>query len=160
MIHIDANPFVPQYALDPRMGKEITAQDSAKQLAWIEKTLSGSDAPWKIVFGHHPIYSGGEHGDTRALIDRLLPVLSHHGVQAYICGHDHDLQHLQAGSLNLFCTGAGSTVRDAGMTPNSKFVKPHPGFLAASLKPDGMDVRLIAGTGEVLYTFRVPQRIG
>jgi acid phosphatase len=159
MIYIDTNPFVAKYAHDKLMGKEILSQDCGKQLAWIEQQLAASKAPWKIVFGHHPIYSGGEHGDTPELVDQLLPLLSKYGVQAYICGHDHDLQHLQAGGVNMFCVGAGSTVRPVGATPQSKYSMSHPGFMAASLKPEAMDVRLIAGTGEVLYSFTVPQKI-
>jgi acid phosphatase len=76
-------------------------------------------------------------------------------VQVYLCGHDHDLQHLQAGTLNFFCAGAGSTVRTAKKVKASKFAKAQPGFLAASLRPNAMDIRLIAGTGEVLYAYTV-----
>ena len=159
MLYLDTNPFVEKYARDKRIGKEFATQDSRAQLAWIKKTLAESKATWKIVFGHHPIYTGGEHGDTQELVDDLLPLLKQYGVQAYICGHDHDLQHLQAGSVNLFCAGAGSTVRAAAMTSRSKFAKSQPGFLAASIKGDAMDVRLIAGTGEVLYAYTVPKKV-
>jgi len=159
MLYLDTNPFVEKYARDKRIGKEFATQDSRAQLAWIKKTLAESKATWKIVFGHHPIYTGGEHGDTRELVDDLLPLLKQYGVQAYICGHDHDLQHLQAGSVNLFCAGAGSTVRAAAMTSRSKFAKSQPGFLAASIKGDAMDVSLIAGTGEVLYAYTVPKKV-
>jgi hypothetical protein len=31
--------------------------------------------------------------------------------------------------------------------------------MAASLQSEAMDVRLIAGTGEVLYSFKLPQKI-
>ena len=159
MLYLDTNTFVAKYARHKHIGKEFATQDSQAQLAWIKKTLAESKASWKIVFGHHPIYTGGEHGDTQELVDQVLPLLNQDGVQAYICGHDHDLQHLQAGRLNLFCAGAGSTVRAAEMTSRSKFVKSQPGFLAASIKEDIMDVRLIAGTGEVLYSCVVPRKL-
>ncbi len=159
MLYLDTNPFVAKYARDKHIGNEFATQDSRAQLAWIKMTLAESKATWKIVFGHHPIYTGGEHGDTQELVDDLLPLLKQYGVQAYICGHDHDLQHLQAGAVNLFCAGAGSTVRAAEMTSRSKFAKAQPGFLAASIKGDAMDVRLIAGTGEVLYAYTVPKKV-
>ncbi|MBM5810188.1 MAG: metallophosphoesterase, partial [Cyanobacteria bacterium M_surface_9_m1_291] len=38
------------------------------QLPWLRKSLAASTAPWKVVVGHHPIYSAGLYGDDRALI--------------------------------------------------------------------------------------------
>jgi acid phosphatase len=154
-VFIDTNPFLAKYATDPYIGKEFATQNRKTQLEWIEQTLAKSTATWKIVIGHHPIYSGGEHGDTPELVTELLPLLERYGVQVYLCGHDHDLQHLQAGTLNFFCAGAGSTVRTAKKVKASKFAKAQPGFLAASLRPNAMDIRLIAGTGEVLYAYTV-----
>jgi acid phosphatase len=159
MIYIDTNPFVAKYAHDKLMGKEILSQDCGKQLAWIEHQLAASKAPWKIVFGHHPIYSGGEHGDTPELVDQLLPLLSKYGVQAYICGHDHDLQHLQAGGVNLFGSGAGSTVRPTKMIEQSKYSKSQPGFMAVSLKPELMEIRMIDGSGQMIYQTSVSQKL-
>lgn len=159
LIFIDTNPFVSQYASDKLMGREIITQNSGRQLEWIEQRLASSSAPWKLVMGHHPIYSGGEHGDTPELIEKLLPLLKRHGVQAYINGHDHDLQHLQAGSLHMFCTGAGSKVRPTGMTAQSTFSTSRPGFMAVSLGTEALEARLIAGSGEVLHSCSVPRRI-
>lgn len=148
----DTSPFVTSYAKNPLMEAEIRSQDTAKQLAWIDRTLGESRAPWKIVIGHHPIYSGGEHGDTPELVDRLLPVLRKHKVPIYLNGHDHDLQHLVAGDLNMFCTGAGSTVRPTKRIASSVFAKSQPGFVAISLKPEAMDLRMISGEGLVVYS--------
>lgn len=157
LIFIDTNPFIAQYAHDTLMQREIATQDSGKQLVWIEQRLAASSAPWKLVIGHHPIYSGGEHGDSPELIEKLFPLLKRHGVQAYINGHDHDLQHLQAGSLHMFCTGAGSTVRPTRMTAQSTFATSRPGFMALSLRDQVLEARLIAGSGEVLYSCSVPR---
>ena len=158
MVYIDTNPFLTSSARDARMGAEIRSQDSGKQLAWIEEQLAKSTAPWKIVIGHHPIYSGGEHGDTRELVERLLPLLQKYQVQAYFNGHDHDLQHLQAGNLNMFCSGAGSTVRPTRMIDQSKYSRSQPGFMAVSLKSDLMEVRMIDGKGQVIYQTTVLQK--
>ena len=63
-----------------------------KQLAWLEQNLAASDAAWKIVFGHHPIYSSGFYGNTQAFIDDLSPLFAKYNVQLYLCGHDHDYE--------------------------------------------------------------------
>jgi acid phosphatase len=128
-----------------------------KQMAWFESALAASTAPWKIVVGHHPIYSGGIHGDTHFLVQHVLPLLKKHNVQAYINGHDHDLQHLQAETVNLFCSGAGSKPRKSSNTAHTKFFKGCSGFMSVALQSDKMNVRMIDDQGRVLYTTVVPR---
>jgi 3',5'-cyclic AMP phosphodiesterase CpdA len=38
--------------------------DWKTQLAWLERNLAKSTAPWKTVFAHHPLYSSGLHGSS------------------------------------------------------------------------------------------------
>jgi len=135
--------------------------DNSQQLAWFEAALKAATAPWKIVIAHHPVYSGGQHGDTPYIIKHILPLLEKYGVQAYFNGHDHDLQHLQAGKVNLFCSGAGSKPR-AGIkhTPHTKFGRGCSGFIAATLQADALDVRMIDDQGKLLYTTSVPRTAG
>ena len=157
LVHIDTSPFVSKYAGNAKMGDEIKSQNTSAQLAWIDERLSRSTAPWKIVIGHHPIYSGGEHGDTPELIEQLLPILRKNNVQAYFNGHDHDLQHLKAGDLNMFCSGAGSTVRATGVIKETQYAKSQPGFVAVALGGDVMEVRMIDNLGQVLHAASVPR---
>ena len=49
-------------------------------------------ANYLLVAGHYPVYSIAEHGPTKCLIDKLLPMLEMYNVTAYINGHDHNLQ--------------------------------------------------------------------
>jgi acid phosphatase len=135
----------------------LHSQDTSKQLAWFEATLAASKAQWKIVIAHHPIYSGGDHGDTPYLIKHILPLLEKYKVQAWFNGHDHDLQHLQVGKLNMFCSGAGSKVRPTKNTPHTKFAKSCSGFTAVALSAGKLDVRMIDDHGQLLYTTSVPQ---
>ena len=131
----------------------VKSQDLPRQMAWFEAALAASTAPWKIVVGHHPVYSGGQHGDTPYLVKHVLPLLEKHGVQVYFNGHDHDLQHLQAGKVNLFCTGGGSRPRkNIKTTAHTKFGLGCSGFIAASLSSDSLDVRMIDDIGKLLYS--------
>jgi len=41
----------------------------------VEMALRESRAKWKIVVGHHAIRSVGHHGDTKELVNLLLPIL-------------------------------------------------------------------------------------
>lgn len=155
--YIDTMPMAVKSGEHDTGGRNAGHQDVPKQLAWLEAALAASTAPWKIVVGHHPVYSGGEHGDTSYIVEHVLPLMQNYGVQAYFNGHDHDLQHLQAGKINLFCSGAGSRVRPTGMKSHSKFAKSCSGFTAVALGADQMDVRMIDDTGKLVYSYTVPR---
>ena len=81
-------------------------------------------------------------------------------MQAYFNGHDHDLQHLKAGGLNMFCSGAGSTVRPTGVIKETQYSKSQPGFVAVALGHDAMEVRMIDNLGQVLHAASVPRVMG
>jgi hypothetical protein len=72
-----------------------TNEISRAQLAWLDQEIGKSKSTWKVVYGHHPIYSAGQHYDSPRLITQLLPVLRNR-VDVYIAGHDHDMQHLKS----------------------------------------------------------------
>jgi tartrate-resistant acid phosphatase type 5 len=155
--YLDTTPMVKSYHNDSRARQQVVTQDVPKQFAWFKDALAASKAQWKIVVGHHPIYSGGGHGDTPELIETVLPLLHEYKVQAYFNGHDHDLQHLQAGDLNLFDSGAGSQHTLTFYTKRSKFAKSRSGFTAVSLQADKIDVQMIDSHGTLLYATTVPR---
>ena len=137
---------------------QIRTQDVPRQLEWFKNALGASTAQWKIVFGHHPIYSGGQHGDTQELIKNVLPIMMENLVQVYFNGHDHDLQHLVAENLNLFCTGAGSQVRSTEPIEYTRFAKADSGFTSVSLTAAKMVVRMVDRTGQEVYATCVPRK--
>ncbi|HEY1717349.1 MAG TPA: tartrate-resistant acid phosphatase type 5 family protein [Verrucomicrobiae bacterium] len=154
--YLDTTPMIKSYVHQAKIGPNIATQDTAKQLAWFENALASSKARWKIVFGHHPIYSGGKHSDTADLIEQVLPLLHKYNVQAWFNGHDHDLQHLADDKMNFFCSGAGSQVSLTQRIRQSKFLEACPGFIATILHPDQMEIRMIDNFGNLLYTATVP----
>jgi predicted MPP superfamily phosphohydrolase len=87
---------------------------STEQLGWIEKVLKDSQnepgVRWRIVYGHHPMYSSGHHANERrigALREAFVPLFQKYHVDLYIAGHDHGLERLEYEGLNLFITGGG-----------------------------------------------------
>ena len=158
LFFLDTTPMVRSYWHEPIYREHVRSQDVPQQLAWFKAALAASTAPWKIVIGHHPIYSGGGpfgHGDTRELIKDVLPLLKQYQVQAYFNGHDHNLQHLQVGTVNLFDSGAGSRARPVFKTRYTRFAKACSGFTTVSLQTDTMKVRMIDDRGTILYTAEV-----
>jgi tartrate-resistant acid phosphatase type 5 len=156
--YLDTTPMIKAYYkhdFEKNVHSNVITQDVPKQIEWFKSALAASKAQWKVVFAHHPIYSGGEHGDQPELIETILPILQENNIHAYFNGHDHDLQHLMAGDVNLFCTGAGSSVRPTKETAHTKFAESRSGFTAVSLGPDKMDIRMNDYEGKLVYSTSV-----
>ncbi|HUB59736.1 MAG TPA: metallophosphoesterase [Puia sp.] len=131
---------------------DIPLQDTAAQLAWLKGVLAGSKEQWKLVFGHHPVFSGGKtHGSTRELIERFKPLFDKYHVQVYFAGHDHDLQHLRGGPVDYIVTGAGGEPRPTGRIEQTIYSASMPAFSAVSLFGDSIRVRFVDSEGKVVY---------
>lgn len=155
---LDTTPMIKSYyGIIEKTRANVMTQDVPKQMAWFKNALASSNAQWKIVVGHHPIYSGGDHGGTPELIETLLPVLHEHKVHVYFNGHDHDLQHLVAGGVNFIDSGAGSQVRPTTNTVYTKFSKACSGFTSISLQADKMSVRMFDNHGTPVYVTTIPR---
>lgn len=63
--------------------------DIQTQADWLNKQLAASDATWKVVSMHHPIFSSGRGRDSADRRAVLLPVLERHAVDLVLQGHDH-----------------------------------------------------------------------
>lgn len=158
---IDTSPLVASQAEsgeDAVAKGKVTDQGISAQKAWLAAELARSDAPWKLVFGHHPVFSGGYHGDTKVLKTWLKPLLERHGVQAYVCGHDHDLQHIVSGPVTYVLTGAGSETRPVRRIKGTQFCSARPGFTAYRLAGDLLSVDFVDFTGVVLHTAQIMRR--
>ena len=100
---------------DPVQFFALDTNDNADwktQLPWLEQELSRSNAPWKVVFGHHPVYTSGLYGVNQTFIQTLTPLFQKYRVQLYINGHDHDYERTRPinGTTYLIC-GAGAATR-------------------------------------------------
>lgn len=155
-IFLDTTPFIKSYYKE-RYRENLLGQDPEVQLAWLEKTLAASTSKWKIVIGHHPIYSGGpKYKNTWVLIKKLVPIFKKHKVQAYICGHEHNLQHLiPKRGIHYFVSGAGGKAHKIGNVRKILFYKRTFGFLIMTLEPQRLNAKFIDFTGKVLYTTEV-----
>jgi predicted phosphodiesterase len=90
-----------------------------EQLAWLEDALARSRARWRILYGHHPLYSTGrKHGSDLILRGKLEALLrtsedSSPRVQVVFAGHDHIYQrfHPQNGIVYFVCGSSGQLRR-------------------------------------------------
>lgn len=89
-----------------------------EQLAWLERALAESRARWRIVYGHHPMYSTGKRHGADAKLRAKLEPLFHKAdgtplIQVALAGHDHIYQHFhpQKGVFYFVCGSSGQLRR-------------------------------------------------
>ncbi|MCW5962471.1 MAG: metallophosphoesterase [Bryobacterales bacterium] len=133
-----------------------TMDPNPAQMRWLDDAIGRSVARWKIVYGHHPVYSGGKHGDSKVLEQTLLPLIRGRAVM-YIAGHDHDMQHLKPvdGTHFFVSGGGGARLRDPKPHPRSIFGKGVYGFMSLSVHDAFIEVQMFDRTGQVIYQTRV-----
>jgi acid phosphatase len=122
-----------------------------EQLTWLNQTLAASKAHWLIVMGHFPMYSGGEHGNTPELIQDIKPLLDKYNVDAYLCGHDHTLQHLSQDKVEYFVSGGGTYRGTYTAIKQSKFGTIIPGFMVHQITATNMTTTLIDRDGKEVH---------
>jgi 3',5'-cyclic AMP phosphodiesterase CpdA len=98
------------FALDTNPNAQWDAQ-----MKWLDAALARSQAPWKVVVGHHQIYSSGAYGTNPAFIKRFTPLFKKYRVQLYINGHEHSYERTKPidGTTYLIC-GGGAGLRPVG----------------------------------------------
>jgi tartrate-resistant acid phosphatase type 5 len=132
----------------PLLGAGDEARD---QLHWFEQRLQADRSAWKIVVGHHPIHSSGNHGATPALAERIKPMLERYGVQIYFNGHDHDLEHLVDRGVNYVCSGSGALSRQVEAVAQSRFAYANIGFASCALGADALALRFHDANASAIY---------
>jgi tartrate-resistant acid phosphatase type 5 len=151
LFFLDTSPFVTQYRTEDKYKSHVAGIDTKAQIHWLDSALAASTAQWKMVIGHHPLYSASpKHGNTPELITAIEPLLEKYHAQVYLCGHDHNLQHLKVGHVDYFVSGGGSEARPAGHGAHTKFSATSPGFLAVELAGASLHAQFINQRGVTL----------
>lgn len=116
------------------------------QLPWLKNALAASSAPWKVVVGHHPIYSAGLYGDDPNAIARLTPLFAKYGVQLYINGHEHDYERTKSinGTTYLITGGGGAAIRP--ILANERSIKVASTYSFVELSATATSLRIDAWT--------------
>ncbi len=160
LVVMDTNPFIPAYySKGGDFAARLRRQDTAAQRKWLEEVLGDTSVryQWKIVVGHHPLYSGGkrkENADTHSFAQQFRSFFDAHKVDAYLCGHEHDLQIIRpAGAYTTqFLSGAAGETRPTGTTDGTLFAASEPGFMTFSVSAQELAVKVIKADGTMLYT--------
>jgi 3',5'-cyclic AMP phosphodiesterase CpdA len=150
------NPFVSLIVLDSNIGRLSEAEREAQD-AWLEAALAQRhDRPWLLVAAHHPLFSNGHGGDSSPLANRWGPVFKRYGVDFYVCGHDHGLQHLQLEDwpITFLVSGAGGAkLQHMRRDDRGPFSRSAHGFLHAQFTADEAVCRFVDVSGDVAHQF-------
>ena len=120
------------------------------QLDWLENNLAKSTATWKIVFGHHPLYSSGIHGSSEELIDELSPLFVRYGVQFYLNGHDHNYERTEPIEGTTYLTvGAGAKTRPVFSSDWTAHSAARLSFATIDVYPERLEIQGIGKNGKI-----------
>jgi tartrate-resistant acid phosphatase type 5 len=146
--YLDTSPFVTGY----RGSKvRIEGQDTDAQITWLDRELGRSKTAWKIVIGHHPVFTVTAGQNTPELIARVKPLLDRHGVHVYINGHVHNQQHLAVDGVHYITSGAGSQTGPVSPADSGQFTSDRHGFMAVEHSAEAFRFAFIDETGSELY---------
>ena len=142
-----------------------------RQTDWLRDALAGSNAEWKIVLGHHPYLSNGEHGNAGnyegcskncpdEASGRQVKLLMEASVcgqaHVYFSGHDHNMQWLEPRcGTEFIVSGAGSKIEPfRSRDDNAAFwgSDAHVGFLWVEVDGNRLTGEYYDKAGELLFT--------
>lgn len=143
---------VQLFSLDTQPVQTGARGAAAEQSAWLDSELARSDARWKIVFGHHMLYSNGIYGNLKRLRDTFEEVLVRHNVPLYLCGHDHDIQFLKpVKGVSYVVSGGGGGHRDTAWKDNTIYAATNLGYVWLGLTDDAIHLHFHDAGGAIRY---------
>ncbi|MCC6555439.1 MAG: metallophosphoesterase, partial [Polyangiaceae bacterium] len=99
--------------------QDFTGSDQADDMS---ARVASSTATWKIVFGHHPRYTSGDHYFDDQVLGFLgmfsLQEAVYCGADMFMAGHDHDRELIDKGrdgdcpDTHFVISGAGAKLRE------------------------------------------------
>ena len=135
----------------------LSEEEEKTQDAWLKAELAKPrTAPFLVCAGHHPFYTNGPAGDTKPLVEKWGPLFQSGGVHLYLCGHDHDLQHIELEGLktSYVVSGAGGArLTEIKSKRTSPFGKAVFGFSQLQADSKRLLLRHMDANGQQLHAF-------
>ncbi|XP_062216264.1 purple acid phosphatase 3-like isoform X2 [Phragmites australis] len=156
---IDTTPFQLKYWTHPKESHyDWRGVAPREKYIDLDEAMRKSSAMWKIAVGHHTMRSVSDHGDTKELLQLLLPVLQANGVDFYINGHDHCLEHISSrdSPIQYFTSGGGSKAWRGVFQPNQdnlEFFYDGQGFMSLQLDQNEAEFIFYDVNGNILYQY-------
>ena len=152
---------VPRYAFawGPAYFVALESEAAVADPAGLEAELAHAPPlPWRIVFLHEPLYTGGHKWTELGLRERLAPVLEAARVDLVLAGHLHFYERSEPICEHVPAAGVVH-VTSGGGTHQLDRVKAHPNFpravrvshyLRVRVHPRWLDLRAIGVDGQTI----------
>ncbi len=165
---LDTTTMLPNYDKCYSDRVDFAHKMTQEQLDWLDKKLGESKAKYKVVMGHYPMYTSGKYlnrGVNAELIRNLLqPLLVKHGVDIYLCGHEHHYERSKPiYGVTQFLTGSASKLtKDIAHTQDPPYPRAHLAqqhqFMVFEERPEGLAFNAVNDKGEIIDSGVVPAR--
>lgn len=126
-----------------------TNEMTGEQATWLERDLAATEREWRIVYGHHPPFSSGQHGSTASFRELFGPILERHRVDLVLSGHDHDYERVspQNGVHYVVTGGGGRGTRPVGESDFTAFSEQVLHFVYVEVQGQELLLHAIDATG-------------
>ena len=155
LVFIDTTPLIDKYRKDSAQYPDVQLVDPDAEVRWIDSVLRVSPEKWKIVVGHHPMYTYDDKDDIEQenMRARLEQIFQRNGVDAYFCGHIHTFQHIRTGkdSIDYVVNTSASKQRSPQRGPLTQYASENSGFGLLSFDEGVMHYTLVNSRGELEY---------
>jgi hypothetical protein len=130
------------------------------EVAFVRTALEGCGGRRCFLVSHHPPYTAGVHrddSDDPVFVERMRRIESAGRFDAWIAGHDHDLQHLRSpGGYDVFVSGNGAKARresldKASMGAQILWATGDWGYAVMELWASGWTVRFLDPAGKAMH---------
>ncbi len=166
VLFMDTSPFIDKYyEADSGMSESMRAQDTTAQKKWLLNELATTDekVTWKIVVGHHPLYSGGKRKnskETKSFENKFAAIFDTNKVDAYFCGHEHDLQIIKPKGryTTQFLSGSACTVRPSGAREGTLFFAEKAGFMTFAVSNSKLLAQVVDDEGKILFRTQIDKK--
>jgi hypothetical protein len=137
------------FALDSNRNEPDGIDADSDQARWLQERLESSDAPYQVVFMHHPPYSSGHHGS-----EEIMRWPFHEwGADLVLSGHDHHYERIERPEGTYVINGLGGhEIYEVGAPIDGseiRFAERH-GAMRVEAGPDGFEFEFVDIEGTVI----------
>jgi hypothetical protein len=139
--------------------------DSGEERHWLEGELARAEKEaglhWRIAVAHHGPASSGPHGPNAKLVGAHVPeLLSSHGVDLMLAGHDHLYERGEVSGLKYVVSGGGGAPLYRTLQPTSASTKVEAAYHFMEVTPGEDALRTIVHRADGSILERCTMRHG
>lgn len=133
-----------------------TTQRNSAQVEWLKQDLAKTKQRWKIVFGHHPMYTNSLRGPQTWIRRAYAKIFTDYKVDIVLTGHEHQYERFRVGGVNYVISGGGGgrLTHFFGLYYSLKKATRHH-FLSFEVAQDTLTMKAIDINGREIETMKL-----